>query len=374
MWTQIPIDEKSIDQSQSRPAIRRRPRVCPTPWIFFPTVALMLQRSSPYPIDIRIDIPAYGSSRSWFRPFYIDVLASLLYPHRARIANFELTSVSWEHHTLILNIFKGARLPLLRSFTVQCPYAEEQEFSLEFPAVTHFYDVCPVPFGDSKKSARFYPSLSEISLLGTFCDWTKFAGRNLTSITLAQIPYNGRPSVKQLRSILAMSKDTLKVLKIDGALPVGEFGDGIALEMHQLETLSLFYTIPHELSLFAEHIRVPALKNLEIGNIDHLLTPSIHTETQTAFKSILRHFPIEKLEEVTLSDMQFGPGALYGLLDHAEPLELLRRLGKGLKKMRFEIAEECFLWDADAEGAERLMEAWREKVETNFVLVQSHSD
>ena len=333
----------------------------------------MLRRSSQHPIDLRINIPAYGTGRSWFRSVYIDVLASLLYPHRARIASFEITSVSWEHHSLLLDIFTEARLPLLRSFVVRCLYVKDQEFTLEFPAVTHRQNVCPVPFVDSKTSGRFYPNLKEIFLLGTFCDWTKFSGCNLTSITLAQIPFNERPTVRQLRSILSTSKDTLKVLKIDGALPSGEYEDGITLEMSQIETLSLFYTIPLELSSFATHFRVPALKNLEIVNLDGLFVPPVHTETRTAFEKITRHFPIEKLEEVRLSDVRFGPGLYHGLLAHAEPLELLRRLGKGLRRMKFEVEEHCFVWFEGMEGAERSLETWKRLVELSFTA-ESRSD
>lgn len=345
MWTQVSIDEDSIDYSIPRPHVRRR---CRTPSIYFPTVTIMLQNSSHYPLDIRINIPAFGTGRSWFRSFYVDLLASVLYPHRARIASFESTSVSWEHHNNLLDTFKGARLPLLRSFIVQCPYAKNQSSALEFPIVPPFKGDCPVPFVES---AEFYPNLKEISFLGTVCDWTKFSGRNLTSITLAGIPCTARPTIQQLRSILSMSKDTLKELKIDGALPCEASNDDITVEMHQLESLSLSYALPSELSPFAKDIHFPALKNLEIRN----LCPQVimYAQTRTAFEDILHYFPLERIQEVKLSGMRFGSEKVhYGMFTEPEPLELLRRLGtkEPAWKLTFYIPHLGLQWVVGGDG------------------------
>lgn len=361
MWTQISLDERSFDR---KVRVRLRGQRPPNPEIVFPAVALMLLRSGKAPIELRINVPDVQYGRPWFTSIHTDLLRCLLLPHVARIASFEFTSSVWKNHAYLLDLFRGERVPLLRSVALSCQFQEDQEFELDFPKFTSFEGESPIPFADASNASFLYPSLKELSLLGINCPWRRYAGGNLTKITIARIPFAGRPTAKQLCSLLDMSKDTLKVLEIDGALPYKEVEDNITVEMRQLETLKLFYTTPRELSVFVNHIRAPAVKYLEIGNINHDLTPAVdaqtyYADTVTAFERILQNYPVEQILEVTMSDVQFGPGGLGEMCTRSEPLEFLRRLEKGVRKMRFKRDEDLFSWDAGEKSAERALAAWR---------------
>lgn len=217
------------------------------------------------------------------------------------------------------------------------------------------------PFMGSQNFATLHPNLKEIQLDGALCDWNQYSVDNLTTLVISTMPVKCRPPTSQLRPILSMSKDTLKMLKIAGALPRDRHTDDLTIELSHLETLSLFYTKPEELSTFVDYIQVPGLKNLEIGNLGHRpRCDQQYAHTVSAFRTIVAHFPVEKLEEVTLLDVHFGPGTLHGLWVHEEPLELLSGLvqEKGVRKLKIEVKRDCFVWVA-GDGAGMLGARWR---------------
>lgn len=330
---------------------------------------LMFQRSCQYPLYVRVIIPA-DIGQTWF---FNVTLPNILSPHLSRIAMFDLANLSqtWGAHCLLLAMFARQKsLPLLRSFAVRCPHDKDQVFSTAYSIEALYAGTPPVPFVGAENSAVSHPNLKEVTLDATFCDWTKYSGRNLTTLNLSMIPTFYRPTIAQLRTILTMSKDTLKVLKIAGALPREQRKENVIIEMGQLESLSLLYTIPYEIAIFTDSIRVPALKNLEIGNLGYLLTPAVpplihdrfYAQIAYVFRRILGEFPVENLEEVALLNVEFGSEVLLGLLAHTEPLELLRRLEKGVQKMKVESGDGSFGWVAGAEGLAHALETWKLKV------------
>lgn len=358
MWSQISINEKSIHHLEY---VRGSGAGPSGPSTVFPVVALMLQRSRQHTLDIRIRIPEFKA----FHSFHIDILVRLLFPHCTRIARFKAKSVSWKYHGHLLKIFTAESLPLLRSLDIQCPRPSEGGgIELGFPPNFPLRKVNLAPFVNGQAA----PNIKELCLLRTFCDWAKFASRNLTTLILSDIPFADRPTNVQLRSMLAMSQDTLKMLRIEKALPCKKGGDVDILEMPHLETLSIVYTLPHELSVFVDHIRLPALN---IGNVTPCQRPEVqvelYRETLAVFKRISRHFPVAKLRSVTLCNVQFGPEASYGLLAHSESLEFLRRLGTGIRKMLFVSGKKCFMWTDGMKDSERVLAAWRQDVERGLL-------
>ena len=317
--------------------------------------------------------PSYNSCGHRATWFFNVTLPNILSPHLSRIAMFDLANLSqtWGAHCLLLAMFARQKsLPLLRSFAVRCPHDKDQVFSTAYSIEALYAGTPPVPFVGAENSAVSHPNLKEVTLDATFCDWTKYSGRNLTTLNLSMIPTFYRPTIAQLRTILTMSKDTLKVLKIAGALPREQRKENVIIEMGQLESLSLLYTIPYEIAIFTDSIRVPALKNLEIGNLGYLLTPAVpplihdrfYAQIAYVFRRILGEFPVENLEEVALLNVEFGSEVLLGLLAHTEPLELLRRLEKGVQKMKVESGDGSFGWVAGAEGLAHALETWKLKV------------
>lgn len=311
LWTGISVDESSIDYSEEA-RLRTAPHIS-APYRIFPRVGMMLERSVNSPISVKIDISITRSGQSVFHPLAV-YLANLLSPHRGRIIFFQTKSASWTHHTTLAKVFTGDSFPVLRSLLIECPYKSRQEFQSLFPQTVRSDKLALTPLMDAEDSVTpTFPNLRELSFFGTVCDWFKYPGRNLSTIVLAKIPCNARPSIAQLCSILAMSKDTLTVLQIHGSLPYSDRENGVVdVELPHLETLSLAYTMPCELVIFLDHVRVPALKTLAIENL-HTTQPigagaeMEYEDTLAAFEIMTRRFPLEQIEDLRLAGLMFGP-------------------------------------------------------------------
>lgn len=220
-------------------------------------------------------------------------------------------------------------------------------------------ELCITPFVDAEDSTTAsFPNLREMSFLGTVCDWARYPGRNLTTTTIASIPLKARPSTAQLCSLLAMNKDTLTALQINGALPYDDDGDDIVdVELPRLDTLSLLYTTVCELIVFVDHVRVPALRKLEIENLNPDLpvwphNVEVHADTMDAFESITRCFPLEQIKDLRLANMRLGPAPIRFPMQGAEgmdhlpaPFQFMQRLRK-VDVVRFDNPDRYLLWTA----------------------------
>lgn len=325
LWNHITIDEKVINQSipvrQLAQDASTRANYAPS---VFPRVALMLERSRTQLITVTIEIPICSLGRLPFNYFHSELLATLLSTHALRIEVFSIDTAYWKHHSLVLSIFRQKSLPNLAELNIKRQYMPMQEFEHRFDQPSLREPPCAVPYarkstleGDDPQNVLIYPKLRVVTLTGTNHKWNRFFGGNLTCLSIAALPFLARPTVVQLLRMLSSTRNTLECLELAGSLPFLEPDDREnfpPITLRNVTDLTLGYTMPLEVELFVDYFRVPSLLALAIHNLDGRTHDSMpfHEYTQvcqdtlSAFGSVLRHFPLEQIEDFSLSGAHFG--------------------------------------------------------------------
>lgn len=318
LWSEFGVDKDDIGHSQP---------VCENadPSAVFPRIALMLQRSRQYPLSISVDT---GGKDSLFNAFYIDRLVSLLSPHVPRICCLLTKGASWEHHVAITNILAGKPLPLLEHLHNDHRYSPLQEIIFEIPPVIRSTPSLMRPLMNEEDPSVACPKLRTLTLTGAFCDWKKmsFSGCKLSELVLGGLPFYSRPTTLDLCELLYTCKDTLEILRIT-SMPClrGTLRPIPIVEMPHLVNLAMHYTWCPEICELTNQIRLPKLSILEIvnicANIDTREAQHIYDETAAAFASVVRHFPLEQLVQLTMMKVRFGPAPTDLELETVERVE-----------------------------------------------------
>ncbi len=192
-----------------------------------------------------------------------------------------------------------ARLPC--SLVIPCLY---------FLWVAWTFRTIGIPCGVS--GSLLYPNIRDVELQGAYYKWGPLLRDQPLSLSIGYIPWDHRPTHKELRDILSGSP-MLCSLSISGALPCT--GARVDLSLPQLSSFNLGFTSPLEVSVFVTGIDVPSLKKLEL----HYTTPTLprealpvdseavlYAKTADAFNHLIEYLPLEQLLCLSIRSVRFS--------------------------------------------------------------------
>ncbi|KAK0448443.1 uncharacterized protein EV420DRAFT_843273 [Desarmillaria tabescens] len=322
-WTQIDVDEHSF--SSSRYARSRA--------IAFPIVTLYLERSQSCPIDIMINFdvtgditaPPEGDEHLPFTFDHVDLLGLTLAENAQRIRTLQMVCPSWMVQQYLLQHFRSVPMPMLQGFNLEYRFHILQSIvqsyhrkTALFPCDTlSLFSLGSTDPSDDKGALRcsgssLYPNIRDVELHGAHYKWGRFCATNLSSLSIGYIPWDHRPTHRELRDILSGSP-TLCSLSFSGALP--STGARVDLNLPQLSSLDLGFSDPVEVSIFVVGLDVPSLKKLEL----HYTTPTLPREafpadseavlyarTADAFNHLIDYLPLQQLLGLSVRNVRFS--------------------------------------------------------------------
>ncbi|KAK0475261.1 hypothetical protein IW261DRAFT_514667 [Armillaria novae-zelandiae] len=321
-WTQIDVDERSF--SSSRYA-RSRARA-------FPVVHLYLERSQSCAIDVMINLdvlgdfvaPLEGDEHLPFTFDHVDLLGLTLVENARRIRTLQVICPSWAVQQYILQYFRSVQMPMLQGFNMEYRFHVLQSLVETYHPKTNLFpcntlSLCPLGGMDppnNRNTLRYfgsllYPNLRDVEIQGAHYKWNRFCATNLSSLSIGYIPWDHRPTHKELRDIL-LGSPALCSLSISGALP--STGARVDLSLPQLSSLTLGFTGPEEVSAFVAGFNAPSLKKLEL----HYTTPGLPREslpvdsevvlyekTAEAFNHLIEYLPLQQLLFLSIRSVRF---------------------------------------------------------------------
>ncbi|KAK0232542.1 hypothetical protein IW262DRAFT_1510 [Armillaria fumosa] len=322
-WTQIDVDEHSF--SSSRYA-RSRARA-------FPVVALYLERSQSCAIDVMISLdvlgdfvaPLEGDEHLPFTFDHVDLLGLALVENARRIRTLQIICPSWMVQQYILQHFRNVPMPILQGFNLEYRFHVLQSLvetyhpkTALFPCFAlSLFSLGGMDLPDNRDTLRYsgsllYPNLRDVEIQGAHYKWGRFCATNLSSLSIGYIPWDHRPTHKELRDILSGSP-TLCSLSISGALP--STGARVDLSLPQLSSLKLGFTGPEEVSVFVAGFNAPSLKKLEL----HYTMPTLpreslpvdseavlYAKTAAAFNHLIESLPLQQLLCLSIRSVRFS--------------------------------------------------------------------
>ncbi|KAK0479070.1 hypothetical protein EDD18DRAFT_868229 [Armillaria luteobubalina] len=322
-WTQIDVDEHSFSSSRYARAHA----------IAFPIVALYLERSRSCAIDVMISLdvlgdlvaPLEGDEHLPFTFDHVDLLGLALVENARRIRTLQIICPSWTVQQYILQHLRSVPMPMLQGFNLEYRFHVLQSLVENYhPKTALFpcYALSLLSLGgmdlpDNKLILQhsgflLYPSLRDVEIQGAHYRWGRFCATNLSSLSIGCIPWDHRPTHKELRDILSGSP-TLCSLSISGALP--STGARADLSLPQLSSLKLGFTIPEEVSVFVTGFNAPSLKKLEL----HYTMPTLprellpvgseavlYAKTAAAFNHLIEYLPLQQLLCLSIRNVRFS--------------------------------------------------------------------
>ncbi|KAK0197750.1 hypothetical protein F5146DRAFT_1218485 [Armillaria mellea] len=323
LWTQIDLDEHSFSFSRHARSYAE----------VFPVVALYLERSQSCAIDIMINFdvlgdflaPLEGDEHLPFTFDHANLLGLALVENARRIRTLQIICPSWMVQQYILQHFRSVPMPILQGFNLEYRFHILQSLvetyhrkTALFPCDTlSLFSLGGMVDPDNRESLRcsgssLYPNLRDVELQGAHYKWGRFCATNLSSLSISYIPWDHRPTHKELRDILSGSP-TLCSLSISGALPCT--GTRVDLSLPQLSSLSLGFTGPDEVSVFVAGFNTPSLKKLEL----HYTIPTLprealpvdseavlYAKTAEAFNHMIEYLPLQQLLCLSIRSVRFS--------------------------------------------------------------------
>ena len=111
------------------------------------------------------------------------------------------------------------------------------------------------------------PCLKHLQISQIVTNWSTWLIGGLTTLTINHLAQGNRPSINDLRGILAKSSHSLESLELHGSLPVRPFENPNPITLPKLRHLRLGYWTEEEALTLLPHLDMPALKSLALCDI-----------------------------------------------------------------------------------------------------------
>lgn len=111
------------------------------------------------------------------------------------------------------------------------------------------------------------PRLKHLQMSQIVANWSLWTIGGLTTLTINHLALGNRPSISDLRDILAKSNHSLESLELHGSLPVRPFECSVSITLPKLRHLRLGYWTQEEALALLPHLDMPALKSLALCDI-----------------------------------------------------------------------------------------------------------
>jgi len=111
------------------------------------------------------------------------------------------------------------------------------------------------------------PRLKHLQMSQIVANWSLWSIGGLTTLTINHLALGNRPSISDLRDILARSNHSLESLELHGSLPVRPFEHPVSITLPKLRHLRLGYWTQEEALVLLPHLDMPALKSLALCDI-----------------------------------------------------------------------------------------------------------
>ncbi|THH12117.1 hypothetical protein EW146_g7806 [Bondarzewia mesenterica] len=161
-------------------------------------------------------------------------------------------------------------------------------------------------------------SLKTLSLLGTPVDWSRWNCNQLVHLSICYLPTNARPSVDQLRAIVASCAHNLQSLEIQAAAPVDtdlertilrpEMPEEVPIILPHVKVLTLGFVKPFEAVLVLRLFAFPVVRELTIRDVVRSLLSPQQRHLSSDASPILRALvydcmPLPSIEILTLDSI-----------------------------------------------------------------------
>ncbi|KAK0448464.1 uncharacterized protein EV420DRAFT_1711792 [Desarmillaria tabescens] len=271
----------------------------------FPVLMSYLRFSSLLPVNISVSIRGMPRHHSPLTRAHAGVLSHILRRLSHRIRTMTFTFDSWEFYGLLTEGLTHVQMPVLIQWTAEYVNGPLVIFNEGFCAknLDCRFESTVLTAGTGRphelvsRGIALYPNLWYLHLTSTPMSWDMFCPPNLIELHIHDLPPRYRPDAIQLAQILELSRDTLQILELSGSI----FQDSALENVH---TLKLGFSLAEELGGLFPELKVPALRSLEVNNLDRKST-WFDLAVTPAFQALAMFLPLHQLKHLRLDCITF---------------------------------------------------------------------